>query len=236
MRTSMLGVTISYGLPHLQYAQEAAAGGCLAAAECERTMMRILLVALSLVLAACSGSSGGRGVYGSGDPNLAAANPGGGPIDPFLTNGQAVLLALDAIAARSGTPLRVTSINADQMNGLSVNVQEPTHHINVDRYVVAPDGTLTGPAPVKLMSIGGGPITAASVDARAFNAKAIAFARLTQTAREAIAKSNYPDARVIEWEFGGIGPDDRQYIYLESARSRPVAVVNSQLKILRMQF
>jgi hypothetical protein len=46
-------------------------------------------------------------------------------------------------------------------------VQEPKHHVNVDRYVVAPDGTLSGPTPVKLMSIGGGPITAASVDGRA---------------------------------------------------------------------
>jgi hypothetical protein len=187
-------------------------------------------------LAACSGSSGGRGSYGSGDPNLAASNPGGGPIDPFLTDGQAVLQALDAIAARSGRPLRVTSISADGTNGLMVDVQEPQHHIDVDHYVVAPDGTMSGPTPVKLMSMGNGPITAAVVDERAFDPKAIAFAHLTQTARDAIAKSNYPDARVAQWEFGGIGPDDRQYIYLESARARPVAVVNSQLKILRMQF
>ncbi|HEX3370029.1 MAG TPA: hypothetical protein VHS56_10680 [Candidatus Cybelea sp.] len=199
-------------------------------------MMTRLLGILALALVSCSGSSGGHGAYGSGDPKLAAPNPGGGPIDPFLTDGQAVLQALGAIATRSGTPLRVTSIDADRMNGLSVDVQEPKHHINVDRYVVAPDGTLTGPTPVKLMSIGGGPITAASVDARAFSPEAIEFARLTQTARAAIAKSNYPDARVIEWEFGGIGSDDRQYIYLESARARPVAVVNSHLKILRMQF
>jgi hypothetical protein len=198
--------------------------------------MKRVLFALWFALAACSGSSAGHGAYGTGDPNLAAANPGGGPIDPFLANGQAVLQALDAIGARAGTPLRVTSIGADQMNGLTVDVQEPKNHINVDRYVVAPDGTITGPTPVKLMSLGGGPITAQSVDARAFSAKAIAFARLTPAVREAIAKSNYPDARVIEWEFGGIGPDDRKYVYLESARARPVAVVNPQLQILRMQF
>jgi hypothetical protein len=187
-------------------------------------------------LSACSGSSSGHGAYGSGDPNLAAANPGGGPIDPFLSDGAAVLRALDAVAARSGRPLRVTSISADQTNGLLVDVQEPAKHVNVDHYVVAPDGTLSGPTPVKLMSLSGGPIRTADVDARAFDPKAIAFDRLTPAIREAIAKSNYPDARVIEWEFGGIGPDDRKYIYFESARARPVAVVNPQLKILRMQF
>ncbi len=157
-------------------------------------------VAIALLLAACSGSTGRGSSYGSGDPNLAAANPGRGPTDPFLTNGDAVLSALDAVTARSGRPLRVTSISADQMNGLMVDVQEPEKH------------------------------------ARAFDPHAIAFAKLTPTVREAIAKSNYPDARVIEWEFGGIGPDDRKYIYLESARARPVAVVNPQLKIVRMQF
>lgn len=193
-------------------------------------------VAIALLLAACAGSTGRGSSYASGDPNLAAANPGGGPIDPFLANGDAVLSALDAIAARSGRPLRVTSISADQMNGLMVDVQEPAKHINVDRYVVALDGTLSGPTPVKLMSLNGGPITARNVDARAFDPHAIAFAKLTPTVREAIAQSTYPDARVIEWEFGGIGPDDRKYIYLESARARPVAVVNPQLKIVRMQF
>jgi hypothetical protein len=199
-------------------------------------LARAAACAAAIVLAACSGSSGHGGSYGSGDPNLGAANPGGGPIDPFLTDGAAVLRALDAIAAQSGKPLRITSINADQMNGLMVDVQEPSHHINVDRYAVAPDGTLTGPTPVKLMSLSGGPITAAEVDARAFDPKAIAFVRLTPTVRDAIAKSHYADARATQWEFGGIGPDDRKYIYFESARARPVAVVDPQLKILRMQF
>jgi hypothetical protein len=191
----------------------------------------------ALAVCACSGSSSGHaGSYGSGDPNLAAANPGGGPIDPFLTDGAAVLRALDAIAAHSGKPLRITSISADQTNGLMVDVQEPAKHVNVDRYAIAPDGTLSGPTAVKLMSLNGGPITTPDVDARAFDPKAIAFVRLTPTIREAIAKSNYPDARVIEWEFGGIGPDDRKYIYFEAARARPVAVVTPRLKILRMQF
>ena len=51
-----------------------------------------------------------------------------------------------------------------------------------------------------------GPITAAKVDAEAFDPKAIAFARLTQTARDAIAQSRYPDARVTEWSSLGSGP------------------------------
>src|SRR5580704_8119463 len=68
--------------------------------------MNAAACAVALVLTACSGSSGHGGSYGSGDPNLAAANPGGGPIDPFLSDGSAVTRALDAIAAHSGKPLR----------------------------------------------------------------------------------------------------------------------------------
>ena len=188
--------------------------------------------ALACALAACAHGSAGGGSYGSGDPSLAAPNPGGGPIDPFLTDGTAVLRALDTIASRSGRPLRVTEIGADSLNGLSVDVQEPAPHI----YVVAPDGSLSGPTPVKLMSLDGGPITASVVDRRAFDPTRIAFARLTRTARDAIAKSNYPDARVSQWEFDGLGSDDRKYIYLEASRARPVAAVSPSLQILRMQF
>jgi hypothetical protein len=188
-----------------------------------------------IALTACSGASS-RGSYGEGDPNLAAANPGGGAINPFLTNGGAVLRALDGIAGRSGRPFRVTSISADRMNGLMVNVQEPAHHANVDRYVVTADGSLNGPEPVKLMSLDGGPITAAKVDERAFDPKDVGFANLTATAREAIAKSGYSDARVTEWDIEGVGPDDRRFIYLESARARPSAEVNPQFKIVGMHY
>jgi hypothetical protein len=38
---------------------------------------------------------------------------------------------------------------------------------------------------------GGGPITAAKVDEEAFDPKAIAFANLAQTARDAIAKMQF---------------------------------------------
>src|SRR6202042_3995660 len=98
-----------------------------------------------------SGSPGSSGSYPAGDPSLVAANPGGGALDVFLSDGKAVLQALDAIAAKSGTPLRVTSMDADRINGLEVNVQEPKNHINVDHYLIAPDGTLSGPTPVKVM-------------------------------------------------------------------------------------
>ena len=191
---------------------------------------------LALGLPACSGTSSAQSAYGPGDPSLAAANPGGGPIDPFLTNGSSVLKALDAIAERSGKPLRVTSINADRMNGLTVDVQEPKRHVNVDQFVIAPDGMLSGPTPVKLTSLTGRAITAADVDAQAFDPKAIRFSRLTQTAREAIAKSGFSDARVVQWEFSGLGADDRKYMYLEAARGRPVAVINRDLTIVNMQY
>ena len=196
----------------------------------------LVAVALTLAFAGCSGSSGGGSAYGEGDASLAAPNLGGGPIDPFLANGQAVLSALDAIAQKSGTPMRVTSMNADRTNGLTVDVQQPANHVNVDEYVVAPDGKLSGPIPVKLSAMHGGPVTAADVDAQAFDPKKIAFDRLAQTAKEAIVKSKFSDARVSEWEINGLGPDARKYIYLDAARGRPVAVVNNDLKIVDMRF
>jgi hypothetical protein len=193
-------------------------------------------VVIAFGLTACTGSSHGGAAYGSGDPALAAPNPAGGPIDPFLSDGNAVLRALDAVASRAGTPLRITEISADGVNGLMLDVQEPQHHINVDRYVVAADGSISGPTPVKLMSLNGGAITAASVDERAFDPKAVAFAALSQTEREAIWRSNYPDARVTQWEIDGLGTDDRRYIYFESTRARPVAAVSPGLKIVRLTF
>lgn len=201
-------------------------------------MLRPVLGSLAIVagctLCGCGGST--ASAYGSGDPSLAAPNPGGGRIDPFLTDGLAVRRALDAVAERSGRPMRVTSLDADNLNGLTVDVQEPSHRVNVDEYVVAIDGSLKGPTPVQLHSLDGGPITAALVDARAFDPKVIAFERLTDAAKEAIAKSGQPDARVFQWEIGGTGPDDRRFMYLQSARSRPSAEVDDRLRIVRMQF
>lgn len=188
-----------------------------------------------VTLSACSGSSPSAG-YGGGDPSLAAPNPGGGPIDPFLTDGTAVLRALDAVAQRSGRPMRVISLTADSITGFTVEVQEPSHHANVDQYIVAPDGSLTGPAPLALHSMDGGPITPEVVDARAFDPKAIAFEHLTRAAREAIQKSGYPDARVAEWDIDGVGADDKRIMYLESSRARPSGEIDNQLRIVKMQF
>ena len=190
---------------------------------------------LSLGLAACSGSSGSS-AYGSGDPNLAAPNPGGGSISPFLADGQAVLKAFDAIEAKSGKPLRVTSITSDGVNGLMVNVQEPAHPMNVDRYAVAPNGTLSGPSPVRLMSLNGSAITQADVDREAFDPRAVGFERLAATARDGIARSKYPDARVSEWDFAGMHSDDRRFMYFESARARPAAELGPHLTIVAVRF
>ena len=192
-------------------------------------------ILFALVASACSGSSGGSS-YGSGDAALAASNPGGGPISPFLADGQAVLRAFDAVEARSGKPLRVTSITSDRMNGLMVDVQDPKNPINVDQYTISPSGTLSGPAPVKLMSLTGGPVTAADVKSRAFDPRAVGFARLADAAREGITRSKYADARVSEWDFAGIGPDDRRYMYFDSARARPVAVLSPQLTVVDMRY
>lgn len=177
------------------------------------------LTLAAVAFSGCSASSAG-GSSSNGD---------------FLTDGHAVLRALDTIAAKSGTPLRITTISADGVSGLSVDVQEPKNHINVDRYTVASNGAVTGPTPVKLMSLDGGPITAASVDLQAFDPKAVGFARLSTTVKEAIAKS-HTDAHVNQWEIGGIGPDDRRFLYLESSRARPVAILRPDLTIADMRF
>jgi hypothetical protein len=196
------------------------------------------ILATCVALASCSAasSSGGGASYGTGDPSIAAANPGGGAIDPFLSDGEAVLHALDAVAAKSGKPFRVISLNADRVNGLTVHVQEPAQHVNVDQYVIAPDGTMTGPTPVKMIAMGSGPVTARDVDLETFDPSKIGLARLTVTARAAIAKSHFSDARVTEWEFDGITPDARRFMYLEAARGRPNASLDASFHIEKMQF
>lgn len=201
-------------------------------------MMRLIFAAVfGLMVTACSATTlGGASSFGEADASLTAPNPGPGPLNPFLANGDAVVKALDAIAQKTGAPLRVTSMEADTMNGLTVNVQEPKNHINVDRYVVEPDGTIKGPEPVKLMSLGGGPITAKTVDDQTFDPKAIAFPKLARMIKTGIEKSNYPDARAANWEIGGIGPDDRRYVYLQSERARPAIAFEPDMSIVRVSF
>ena len=186
----------------------------------KRLTYGIAALTAALALSACSGGASG-------------SSSGGGD---YLTDGAAVRRALDAIAAKSGTPLRVTSVSADGVSGLSVDVQEPKNHLDVDRYVVAADGTIAGPTPVKLMSLDGGPVTAASVDAQAFDPNAVGFERLSTTVREAIARSHFDDAHVNQWEIDGVGPDDRRYLYLDASRGRPVAVLRPNLTIADMRY
>lgn len=117
-----------------------------------------------------------------------------------------------------------------------MNVQEPNNHANVDQYVVSPDGRLDGPKPVRIMSLNGGPITAASVDERAFDPNKLGWDNLTQTIRDGIRRSGYADARAQEWDIEGIGPDDKRFVYLESSRARPNLELDTQLKIVRVSF
>lgn len=174
---------------------------------------------ISLLLAACAGSHDG---YGSGT-------------NPFLTDGDAVKRALASVGARLDGPLRVTNVTADG-SGLTLDVQEPKHHQNVDRYVVATDGTISGPVAVQEHSMDGGPITAAEVDTAAFDPSRIRFERLQATVREAIARSGDAETRVITWEMNGVERDDKRYLYLESQRARPVAILASDLTIENMRF
>jgi hypothetical protein len=85
------------------------------------------------------------------------------------------------------------------------------------------------------MSLDGGPITAASVDFQAFDPHKVGFARLSTTVKEAIAKSHFDDAKVNQWEIGGLRADDRRYLYLDAARGRPVAVLRTDLTIADMR-
>jgi hypothetical protein len=194
----------------------------------------VAVAVLFPTLAACSGSKSSSTPYGTGDPNLGAANPMGGPVDPFLTDGQAVTNALDAVATRSGKPLRVMSINASAAGGLTVDIQDPAKPGNLDRYQVAPNGTLFGPIPMQLMAQGR-PVSAAEIAQQVFDPKTVPFTRLTQAVRDAIARSNVPDARESLWVFSGIRPGDRRYIYLETSRGRKAAALDPQLNVLRIQ-
>lgn len=192
---------------------------------------------VSLALAGCGGNAaGGGGDYGSGDPSLTAPNPLGGPVSPFIADGAAVQKALDAIEAKSGKPLRTLSLESNDGRGLTVQVQEPDHRVNVDEYVVAPNGSMSGPAPVKLDSMSGGPVTAAEVDAEAFDPRSFPWSRLAQTVRDGIAKSNFSDARASEWEIDGLHKDDKRTLYYDAQRGRPVALLNADLTIAQMRF
>ena len=186
--------------------------------------------AYSLIdLAVFRPASSAASSYGSGDQNSPLRIRAAARSVRFWPR-SAVLKAFDAIEARSGKPLRVTSITSDGVNGLMVNVQEPAHRLNVDAYTVAPNGTLSGPTPVRLMSLNGGPNYPSRSRRRVFlTPRAVGFERLTATVRDGIARSKYPDARVSEWDFAGMHADDRRFMYFEAARARPAAELGPHL-------
>ncbi|MGA8534129.1 MAG: hypothetical protein WB615_08485 [Candidatus Tumulicola sp.] len=201
----------------------------------KRFMYHTAALAVAVALVACSGSKGRSGpAYGTGDPSLAAPNSNGS-VNPFLTDGQAVVRALDAIEARTGKPLRVTLISANAMGGLTIDVQERASHGKLDRYQVAPNGTILGPVPEKLVTARGTVATAADIERQAFDPRALAFAHLAQTERDAIAKANDRGARVAEWDVGGIRPGDRRLIYIQTARGNLFAVIDPQFHIVRIR-
>ncbi len=201
-------------------------------------MMRFLstatIAATIALLTACSGSKNAASVsYGTGDPKLGVAAVSGA-INPFLTDGQTVTRALDAVAARAGQPLQVTLINANAAGGLTVDVRSVARHGNLDRYLVQTDGKMLGPIPEKLVSPAGVVITPAQIARLVWDPKAVPFARLPQMEREAIEKSKLAGARVAEWDVGGIKPHDRRVMLLEGVSGRAIVVFDAQMNIVRI--
>src|SRR5579862_2978839 len=138
--------------------------------------------------------------FGKGDSTLPI--PDGDQVNPLLTNGQAVLLAFDALEKRTGKPLRVTSLTSVSGTGLTIHVQEPTHRENVDEWTVMPNGDISGPIPVHITLIGStGRVTASDIDKEAFDPRKIPFARLNKAEHEALAKAKLQDGRLSEWTF-----------------------------------
>lgn len=159
--------------------------------------------------------------YGAADPKLTAPNPTGGPANPFLTNGNAIVKALNAIAARSGRPLRIMNLEADTFSGLSAEVVEPRNHLHVDEYKIAIDGTMTGPFPVQLNGSDGNAPTVAGVDYNSLDPRIYRFASLANAVREAIAKSKTPDARVSSWQIDRAWGQYQWGLTMDAQRSRP---------------
>lgn len=188
------------------------------------------LVALLAIAAACSGGKAGSPApYGTGNPQLAAANPYGGPSDPFLTDGNAVLQALDTIGRRYRAPLRLTSISAHAAGGLILDVQKPVDKGHVERYIVSPDGKVLGPIPVKLV-VNGGLATRHDIDILLFDPKTIAFTRLEAAARDAIARAKLGDARLYQWGLGG--GKKKIYMIVQSLTDHRVMLLDRQLHIV----
>jgi hypothetical protein len=189
-------------------------------------------------LASVPGNGASRGVspYGSADPKLTAPNPTGGPANPFLANGNAIVKALDAIAARSGRPLRIMNLEADTVNGLSAEVVEPRNHLHVDEYKIAIDGTMTGPFPVALHGSDGNAPTVAGVDYNSLDPRMYRFAGLANAVREAIAKSKVSDARVGSWQIDRAWGQYQWGLTMDAARSRPNVSLRPDATIANISY
>jgi hypothetical protein len=178
----------------------------------------------------------GASPYGAADPKLTAPNPTGGPANPFLANGNAILKALNAIAARSGRPLRIMNLEADTFNGLSAEVVEPRNHLHVDEYKIAIDGTMTGPFPVRLNGSDGKAPTVADVDYNSLDPRIYRFAGLTKAVREAIVKSKASDARVSSWQIDRAWGQYQWGLTMDAERSRPNVTLRPNATIENISY
>lgn len=186
-----------------------------------------LLIAAS---AGCSGSKQNPAPYGTGDPSLAAINVNGGPLDPFLTDGNSVRSALATLTPKYH-PLRITNISARNVGGLIVDVVEPVHRDKVVRFFIQPDGKTVGPIPVKLV-VAGAVATPAVIAQLAFDPNIIAFDRLNAAARDAIARSKLKDGRISQWGLGGA--KKHVYIVIDAFPMRRALLYDHQLRFVRV--
>ncbi len=198
----------------------------------KRILSAVAIATTFAAFAGCSGSKSATAPYGTGDPGLGAAGPTGS-VSPFLTDGQAVMHGLDAIAARSGQPLRVTQVTVNAAGGLIVDVREAAQHGLLSRYMVASNGTILGPIPVKLVS-GGVVRTAADIQHMVFDPKAVPFAQLARAERDAIAMAKLPSLRVSQWDVGGLGPHSRRVMLLENDNGRRIVVLDPQFHVAQI--
>jgi hypothetical protein len=181
-------------------------------------------------LVACSGSKENPAPYGTGDPTLAAVNPYGVALNPFLTDGNAVRRALATLAPRY-VPFRITSIAATSGGGLTVDVVTPVRRDKVVRYILLPTGKTYGPIPVKLV-VSGAIATAADIAQLAFDPNTIAFGRLTPAVRDAIARSKLQKGRISQWGLGGA--KKHIYMIIDAMPLRHAVLYDHQLRFVRI--
>jgi len=182
-------------------------------------------------LAACSGSKTGDATsFGAGDSKLAESSPNG-TVNPFLTDGAAVQRALGILRTRYGGKLRLTSIGAHAMSGLTVDVQQPKGPSHIVRYLIPASGKMVGPIPVKLI-INGDPATTAEIEQLVFDPAAISFARLAPAVRDAIDRSKLTGGRVMQW--GLDGAHKRIFMIVVTQSDRRTVLLDNQLHVVQV--